>query len=290
MTAVTQLHSNVPATARKAAAPPRSRPFFLAFPRAFFRSLSLCAALLLFAGSGSFAQCAPDVASPIPPPTHDEHPPEATPDACPPAGGARPISLTGYKAVCMGANLPEVQHIRDAWESVLVRHDNEAVYGCNITLLTPPVLQQWRNLAAMMPKLAPEQKLQYINGFYNNWPSAKDAANYGEEEYWASPEEFLDKGGDCEDYAIVKYHALRYFSWPGQDLWVVLVENKKDGEKHAVLAARNGDRTFILDNLSRPAYLLIPEMAYMKTFTPLFAVNESGLWMFASQSAARPKN
>ena len=252
---------------------------------ALFHAAALALLLAALAGPASLALCAPDTASAVPPPTNDEHPPEAAADVCRSASASRPLALTGYKAVCMGADLPEVQHIRDAWESVLVRHDGETVYGCNITLLTPPVLQQWRNLAAMMPKLTPEKKLQYINGFYNNWPSAKDLVNYGEEEYWATPEEFLDKGGDCEDYAIVKYHALRYFSWPEQDLWVVLVENKKDGEKHAVLAARHGERTFILDNLSRPAYLLIPEMAYMKTFTPLFAVNESGLWMFAVHSS-----
>ena len=221
--------------------------------------------------------------NPVPPPTCDEQAVETESPHAPPGTTACSLSLSGYTPVCMGPNLPEVQHIRDAWESVLVRHDPETVYGSRISLLTPPVLQQWRNLAAMMPKLSPEKKLQYINGFYNNWPSVKDSVNYGEEEYWATPLEFLDKGGDCEDYAIVKYLALRYFSWPAEDLWILLVENKKDGEKHAVLVARDKERVFVLDNLSRPAYLLIPEMAYMKTFTPLFAVNETGLWMFAGK-------
>lgn len=253
--------------------------------------LLLCPIILYFAAgfpSGAYpgpvgASRSATVENPVPAPTWDEQPAADQSETAPPESPACPLVLSGYSPVCMGPNLPEVQHIRDAWESVLVRHDPETVYGSRISLLTPPVLQQWRNLAAMMPKLAPQQKLQYINGFYNNWPSAKDSVNYGEEEYWATPLEFLDKGGDCEDYAVVKYLALRYFSWPAEDLWILLVENKKDGEKHAVLAARDRDRIFILDNLSRPAYLLIPEMAYMKTFTPLFAVNETGLWMFAGQ-------
>ncbi len=39
-----------------------------------------------------------------------------------------------------------------------------------------------------------------------------------------------------------------------------------------------------IDNLSRPAYLLIPESAYLKSYTPLAAVNEDGVWFFTVNS------
>lgn len=129
-----------------------------------------------------------------------------------------------------------------------------------------------------MPSWTAEKKLQNINGFFNCRESKTDQENYGVEEYWACPEEFLEKGGDCEDFAIAKYLALRYFGWPEQDLWILLVRESKTGKHHAVLAARTGEKTFILDNLSRPVYLLIPDKQYLRTVTPLYAVNSLGAW------------
>lgn len=88
---------------------------------------------------------------------------------------------------------------------------------------------QWKNISSQMPSMPPDKKLRVINGFFNSWPSRNDQTNYGKKEYWASPEEFFKKGsGDCEDYAIIKYFALRYFSWPAEDLWLVLVTEKKN--------------------------------------------------------------
>jgi predicted transglutaminase-like cysteine proteinase len=211
--------------------------------------------------------------------------------ACLSAQHAESIQLTGFQAICVENTFPETRRIRKYWEEILERHNPEKVYGKDSQLLNPAVRLQWNNLSKAMPTSSPEQKLQYINGFFNRWPSANDIDNFGEEEYWASPEEFMEKGGgDCEDYAIIKYLALHYFSWPAEDLWVVLVTNKKTKVKHAALAARNGKKTFILCNLSRPAYLLIPEKQYMENFTPLFALNGSALWAFTGpdeKNAAR---
>jgi predicted transglutaminase-like cysteine proteinase len=138
-----------------------------------------------------------------------------------------------------------------------------------------------------MPSWTSPEKLQYINGFFNRWESKSDLENYGVEEYWASPEEFLEKGGgDCEDFAIIKYLALRYFGWPEQDLWLLLGLKKTVGEFHAVLAARTGEKLFILDNLSKPVYLLIPEKQYIQNFIPQYAINELGIWEFSESLPA----
>ena len=190
--------------------------------------------------------------------------------------------FTGFKAVVNNYSLPTPKHLKAMWDEVLARHDPERVFGRNPKHMPPFRVEQWRNIVAQYQGMPPDKKLRIVNGFFNNWPSKDDMKNYGVKEYWASPEEFLRKGsGDCEDYAIIKYLALRYLGWPAEDLWLVLVIENKTKRQHAVLAAHYDNATFILDNLSKPRYLLIPEKNYMKRYTPFYAVNDSGDWLFA---------
>jgi|GEM_PF-4104580 len=189
--------------------------------------------------------------------------------------------LSAFIAVPPGPSNPEMQAIQELWTTALSRHDPEKAFGNDIQAMPAPILAQWKNLSKRMPSWTAVEKLQNINGFFNRWDSKSDLENYGVEEYWAIPEEFLEKGGgDCDDFAIIKYLALRYFGWPEQDLWLLLGKEHKSGRNHAVLAARTGEKMFILDNLSKPAYLLIPEKQYMQNFTPLYAINELGAWIF----------
>lgn len=192
------------------------------------------------------------------------------------------LSLLGRSALLIeDAPSPQARHFQKDWQALLARHNATAAFAPTTTLLPGPVLAQWKAVISRMPAMKADEKLRTINGFFNNWSSEPDIKNYGQEEYWASPEEFLTKGGgDCEDYAIIKYLALRYFSWPAQDIWIVFVDDRINKGKHAVLAARMNDKIFILDNLSRPAYLLIPEKQYAGQVTPLYALNEQGVWIF----------
>jgi predicted transglutaminase-like cysteine proteinase len=53
-------------------------------------------------------------------------------------------------------------------------------------------------------------KLQRVNDYVNETPFQCDAAQWCVEDYWATPIEFLaNHGGDCEDFAVAKYFALR---------------------------------------------------------------------------------
>ena len=196
------------------------------------------------------------------------------------------LVLLGKSAVLIEKNAPpQIRQFQETWSALLDRHNPDLVFATNNSPLPPPVLAQWKTITAKIPSMAPDEKLRIINGFFNNWSSIADDKNYGQEEYWASPAEFLHNGGgDCEDYAIIKYLALRHFSWPKEDLWIVFVDDLINKGKHAVLAARIHKRIFILDNLSRPAYLLIPEKQYEKQVAPLFALNEQGVWVFAGKT------
>ena len=111
-----------------------------------------------------------------------------------------------------------------------------------------------------------------------------DYAQHGEADRWSAPlATFATGKGDCEDYAIAKYVALREAGFPEGDLRVVLVRDHAVRQDHAVLAARLDDRWLILDN--RRAELLAD--SDVSSFTPLFAINHRGVQLFAAPYAKR---
>jgi predicted transglutaminase-like cysteine proteinase len=74
-----------------------------------------------------------------------------------------------------------------------------------------------------------------------------DLAQWGVIDRWSAPlETFTTRRGDCEDYAIAKYVALKQAG--DEDLRLIIVRDLVVSENHAVVAARWGGRWFILDN------------------------------------------
>src|SRR5712671_710348 len=112
-----------------------------------------------------------------------------------------------------------------------------------------------------------------------------DYAQHGEADRWSAPlATFATAKGDCEDYAIAKYVALREAGFPEGELRVVLVRDRAVRQDHAVLAARLDDRWLILDN--RRSELIAD--SDVPSFTPLFAINHRGVQLLAAPYAMRP--
>lgn len=108
-----------------------------------------------------------------------------------------------------------------------------------------------------------------------------DLAQYGVADQWAPPLDAIARGaGDCEDYAIAKYAALRAAGLDENDLRLVLVRDLKRREDHAVLAARLDGRWLILDN--RRFVLL--EAAKLPDYLPLFSLSTDGVGQVVARS------
>ena len=76
-----------------------------------------------------------------------------------------------------------------------------------------------------------------------------DLARYGEIDVWSSPlVTFVNGAGDCEDYAIAKFVALRQAGISPEDLRIVIMRDTIRGEDHAVAAARLDGHWLTLDN------------------------------------------
>lgn len=104
-----------------------------------------------------------------------------------------------------------------------------------------------RRLDKLRPR-APLQQIKAVNRAVNALPYVADSTNWGQADYWATPEEMLARGGDCEDFATAKYFALRRLGFAETDLRMAVVWDVVDREQHAVLLVRTGERVLVLDN------------------------------------------
>jgi predicted transglutaminase-like cysteine proteinase len=101
--------------------------------------------------------------------------------------------------------------------------------------------------------------LQGVNDYLNRIPYLTDQSHWGQEDYWATPAESVaSNGGDCEDYAIVKYYLLKELGVPLERLRITYVKSLKLNQAHMVLAyyPRPDAEPLILDNIEsriRPA-------------------------------------
>jgi len=117
-------------------------------------------------------------------------------------------------------------------------------------------------------------RLGWINRAVNtSIRPTSDWAQYGYADFWASPLQALGNGaGDCEDYAIVKYVALRNLGMDVKDLRLVIVQDYKHHTIHAVVAVRDEQRWAILDNRT----MAIVNTDELKNYLPLVVLAQQG--------------
>jgi predicted transglutaminase-like cysteine proteinase len=105
-----------------------------------------------------------------------------------------------------------------------------------------------------------------------------DLAQFGQEDVWSSPLATFYRGaGDCEDYAIAKFAALRMAGIAAEDLRIVVLADTVRGEGHAVAAVRLDGHWLILDN-RRMA--MVEDMAF-RNYRPLFVIDQSGVMKYS---------
>ena len=104
-----------------------------------------------------------------------------------------------------------------------------------------------------------------------------DLAQYGEIDVWSSPlVTFANGAGDCEDYAIAKFVALRQTGISPDDLRIVIMRDTIGGEDHAVAAVRLDGHWLTLDNRR----MAMVEDAYVRNYRPLFVIDQYGVMQY----------
>jgi predicted transglutaminase-like cysteine proteinase len=104
-----------------------------------------------------------------------------------------------------------------------------------------------------------------------------DLAQYGAIDVWSSPlVTFASGAGDCEDYAIAKFVALRLAGISPDDLRIVIMRDTIHGEDHAVAMARLDGRWLTLDNRR----MAMVEDGYVRNYRPLFVIDQHGIMQY----------
>jgi predicted transglutaminase-like cysteine proteinase len=106
-----------------------------------------------------------------------------------------------------------------------------------------------------------------------------DLAQFGQTDVWSSPlDTFITGAGDCEDYAIAKFVALRLAGVPADDLRIIVMRDTIRGEGHAVAAARLDGHWLMLDNRR----MMMVEDADVRNYRPLFVIDQHGVMQYVS--------
>ncbi|HET7889773.1 MAG TPA: transglutaminase-like cysteine peptidase [Bradyrhizobium sp.] len=107
--------------------------------------------------------------------------------------------------------------------------------------------------------------------------ATSDMAQHGQIDVWSPPlATFASGAGDCEDYAIAKFAALRMAGLSPEDLRIVVLRDQVRGEDHAAALARLDGHWLMLDN-RRMAMI---EDIDVKGHRPLFVIGDDGVMRY----------
>lgn len=130
------------------------------------------------------------------------------------------------------------------------------------------------------------EKLVLVNAFFNQMRFVSDRQQWGKDDYWATPVEFLAAGGgDCEDFSLAKYFTLRALGVPADSMRLTYAKAVKLNQAHMVVAyfPATDAEPLILDNLVgdiRPASQRVD-------LVPVYSFNGDGLWLSKERGRGR---
>lgn len=161
------------------------------------------------------------------------------------------------------------------WTGMFDRFEQDLKTAGNVQLI-----RDWQRNLNSYQNLPMKQMAEKVNTLVNQTRYIQDKNNWGKSDYWATPVEFLKRGGDCEDFAIAKYTALRSLGVPEERLRIAIVQDLKKNIPHAVLIVYTDEGSYILDNQSQRMVSAESGTRYK----PIFSINRQAWWLHKSPS------
>lgn len=148
--------------------------------------------------------------------------------------------------------------------------------------------QAWRRIEKGAGKKLEPALLGYVNREVNLAVAYRsDKAAHGTPDHWATPREIAARGiGDCEDFALAKMWVLAALGVPPERMQLVVLEDKRRGLYHAVLAVHLDDGAYILDNVTSR----LKRDVAVRGYHPLYSFAADGAYIhgFKTPRAAAP--
>jgi len=169
------------------------------------------------------------------------------------------------------------------WQNTLKRFADEksvsaksgANSKCRSGLFRTCDIQEWRDFLDDIANEDKRWQIDLVQKHINEARYIVDPINWGMPDYWATPFQFLDRDGDCEDYAIAKFMSLRALGFSNDKMRIVVLQDLNLGVAHAVLAVQHHGEVLILDNQNTH----VIEASRIHHYKPFYSVNETGWWL-----------
>lgn len=164
------------------------------------------------------------------------------------------------------------------WKSVISRFEGQMAGGKN----SDSRVQAWQSRLQQLKSSSVREKIDGVNSYINSTRYIEDKNNYGKSDYWATPVEFLSKGGDCEDYAVAKYASLRALGFSTDQLRIAIVQDKIKNIAHALLIVYTDEGAFVLDNQNQR----VEAAENVSRYKPVFSINSQNWWLHRATAGA----
>lgn len=170
------------------------------------------------------------------------------------------------------------------WQAVLDQHETEreTIQLCVADEETcTKRLKALRHILVKGADLTLEQQVKLVNRYINRRRYIDDRVRRSSlaGNKFETLTEFLNAGGDCEDFAIAKYFVLREFGVPAEDMRIVVGKERRRSDHHAMLAVNGGDKVWMLENDNR-----IYRNGNQDMTRFVYAINENGIWDHESEN------
>ena len=146
--------------------------------------------------------------------------------------------------------------------------------------------RKWSDFIAGEKGKERQAQIEAVNHFVNGIARHDSDANvFGIRDYWATPLEFLERTGDCEDFTILKFVSLLHLGFANEEMRIVIALDRTRNIGHAVLAVREGKDEEILDT----SYEAIWPASLIADYAPEYSLNLTTRWAHfpAADSAAQ---
>lgn len=188
------------------------------------------------------------------------------------SGNSAVLPLFGYQE-SIKSNLD----LFPQWLSVLDRHEKLLLgkSSCIPENKNKCGVEDWLSFIESIKDLPELEQIHKVNEYANRRSYVLDKDNYNIDDYWATPNEFLQRNGDCEDFAIMKMLSLKKLGFDVNKMRVVVVQDTNLRIPHAVMSIDRGGETLILDNQIKE----VISDKYIYHYVPVYSINEKSWWM-----------
>ena len=164
------------------------------------------------------------------------------------------------------------------WGGALSRYFSErelADAPCTSSIFNQCHLKEWKEFLTSLRGESKLSQVRAVNRYVNRQRYFTDPRNYGVKDYWASPAQFFERNGDCEDYAIAKFMSLRMLGFTNSEMRIVVLQDMNLRVGHAILVVNVGGQALVLDNQVRS----VVRAETIHHYRPIYSINEHNWWL-----------